>query len=787
MRDEALRLRALWIATSVAAVAGCQTPPPPSFDAGVDFSELPGTLVAYARDCKEALGTINNLKQYRWNCQDGELLGVGDAGPPTDGGVPTCSNPPWLELSNNGDQCISGSRLLALTTDNPDTDVRVVCRRYVRRADNDHAYDDVAVVASNRKTGATCYFQALAGSSKANVAMIDGTSVPSPMADPASSDPVEKTVAAESHDFWIPPSKFDDGIKCGNCHDNDPWMHTPYVDQISSDSPNSVPRLTVGSRQTDTWQDDKIAIAYPYQLVDNNIFTSLGWVPPIAVQTAPVKAADGTVQYSECTVCHRISTSVTRTGNPANGWLLWATAGTNIFRIDRTIQATNWTAFRDSYHYMPIGPVTIGDTSDALWHTHWDNQVKALQCCANHPQYIGCISYPILGVMTGVQAMNGTGPQKCVDSTGQVSLGVMIPMPAVAGRAPGDSNCTAHASVQRCVNVKITHTLVDGTSTTITQDQNGVALGYCVPDNSQRTSDYPVYPGDVVELALDGTTAWDSSNQPLAFQKWTSGVSCPCTDATSTLCRFTTKGATDWFGANPQHPQIAGDPPDFACTPEFAFGGMCANMCVPNGTPCSFSTSCCGQCATSPSPKCCSATGGQACTTADDCCPVPMYTYSSIPCTNNLCCKPPGTGVCWTDADCCGPPGRCNPSHDCYIPIGGACTASSECEDNSGGPNDNQCANGKCCAGFSSSGYCKTDADCCPGIPGTACINVSGATGTGSCCVPAGGPCTQNSDCCFPGFGRACTNGKCCNGPGGACTGNADCCSGVCPPGLFCQ
>src|SRR5439155_9427710 len=128
---------------------------------------------------------------------------------------------------------------------------------------------------------------------------------------------------------------------------------------------------------------------------------------------------------------------------------------------------------------------------------------------------------------------------------------------AVAKRVASSNRCDAELTQQLCVNLKVTHTLVDGSSQTITMDQSGQPLGYCTP-NQTSTSTWPVFPADTVDLTLSDTLAWDSSHVPLAFKQWGSASGapkdCPCESPTSTTCHFTTKGASDWFGDNPSKP-----------------------------------------------------------------------------------------------------------------------------------------------------------------------------------------------------------------------------------------
>ncbi len=696
--------------------SGCEDQPNP--DGGADMAltdggagDLATSLASYGQACAAALGKLPSS----WSCQqDGSvLLDVGPIDGP-DGGT-TCPNPPWLGLNGHQGQCIPGARLLALPTTNPDTVVRVICRRYTMIADpvGEKHYPDVAVVASNAKTGATCFFQALDSTN-------DGTDVPSPMSDP--NNPAEAAQAARAATFWLAPTSLNnEALKCSLCHDNDAWMHTPYVDQADG-TPAAIPNLdTSATRNKDSWDKDTIKHADPYDLVQRDFFVGVDkWPAPVAVRTAKIKddtvppPGPANVTAQVCTRCHRISAGTApSTGNETGQlWIDWTTQGQHVTQV--TMGKPN---FLD-YHYMPDETLVNDGTKSTMpaqWDARWLKHVKAIQCCANNPTYKGCASYPIFGVKSGDKSTPGNDPShKCVDDTGEVALGLMIAPPAYAGRADGDFNCMPATTEPRCVTMKITHTLVDGSSTTITEDETGLPLGYCIPDNSGYRSDYPVFPGDVVELDLDGTSAWDASFEPLEFSTWTGSdpKQCPCENPTSTQCRFTTKGASDWFGDNPDDPQFDGDPPEFACAPQFAPSGTC-------NTPPDLGE---------PDADTCPAALYQSCTHPNNC-------PAGLDCDDNYGnCRIPAPNPCCNGAGCIN-----------YVRDG---FASYE-----------ECQNGFCC--MPAGGRAASATECCPGTT----LSLLAPT-------PAPGAAMFDSFCCIP-------NGGTCDPTGG---GPAYCCSGNCPP-----
>jgi hypothetical protein len=83
-----------------------------------------------------------------------------------------------------------------------------------------------------------------------------------------------------------------------------------------------------------------------------------------------------------------------------------------------------------------------------------------------------------------------------------------------------------------------------------------------------------------------------------------------------------------------------------------------------------------------------------------------------------------------------------------------------------------QCVDGECGGGcVPDGGDCSSDTDCCGGCCGGFCnSNICGS------CRPIGGDCTTDTQCCFDSFN--CSNNKCapCVQLGGSCTADIQCC-----------
>ncbi|MDJ0627528.1 MAG: hypothetical protein QNJ44_04640 [Rhodobacter sp.] len=164
----------------------------------------------YAAACRAQIGEIP-----AFSCADGVTIPVTINGVEPAGYTPgmTCDRPSLLPNGPESDgQCVPGSRILDLSTE--DKQISVMCRqKHIRPADSLY-FDEIDIIAHNPASGATCWFQA----SAVSASHIDGTTIPSP------TDPASSTF------FNAPQAVVHDG--CGTCHDNDPFMYSPFVGQV---------------------------------------------------------------------------------------------------------------------------------------------------------------------------------------------------------------------------------------------------------------------------------------------------------------------------------------------------------------------------------------------------------------------------------------------------------------------------------------------------------------------------------------------------------------------------
>ncbi len=220
-------MRSCILALSVAGTTACVADPPLSSD---DASRRPTqTVLEYAAMCASAIRDIPSF-----NCLDGTIIPITVAGvePESYTAMMTCDNPPLLPLGENGasgpqGQCIPYSRVLNFSRGV--NQVVAACRQKHIRARDSQWFDEIDVIAHSTATGSTCWFQATAEST----AGLDGTRVPSPgQAQPEQGFPHPAT-------FWQPPAAVanDEPFNCGDCHDNDPFMFSPYIAQVWGEVP----------------------------------------------------------------------------------------------------------------------------------------------------------------------------------------------------------------------------------------------------------------------------------------------------------------------------------------------------------------------------------------------------------------------------------------------------------------------------------------------------------------------------------------------------------------------
>ncbi len=274
---------------------------------------------AYAAQCTAQIGPLPDF-----SCSDGALVPVTVNGETPEAYTPNmnCDRPALLNNGAHSDgQCVPYSRILDLSTDS--MQAVAMCRQKRIRAADSLQYDELDVISHNPATGATCWFSADA---KNPDEPLNGQQVPSP-------------TAVYDVTFWNSPSVVaKDG--CGNCHDNDPFMYSPFVGQV--------------------WQHVPV----------NPLGAYFHVAPEMGFSTWPTTAMN--LRDNTCLGCHRIG--VNKTCSSLTEWL------TGIKKPEGADQ--------QALHFpLSHGMPPNHDLSKRAWNTIYAESVEQIRsCCENNSQ-----------------------------------------------------------------------------------------------------------------------------------------------------------------------------------------------------------------------------------------------------------------------------------------------------------------------------------------------------------------------------------------------------------------
>jgi hypothetical protein len=227
-----------------------------------DEEQKSDSLIDYAHKC--AVATGEDVPAF--NCDNGTEVPEEHLNPAGAAyGSQFCDRPNVLNHV-----CDPGSRFQVLKQTN---DVAIVghCRK---KGLGSGEYGDIAVIQYNQKNGATCFYQAL-GTLSAKVTA-----------------PSEGNGAGKFP--WLDPS-VTATIGCVHCHDNGPFVRSPYLAQLRNNSPNRLPGTNGGSGRWDqrfSWNQ-----TLPYTFVGNDF------------QSWKVYSVSVTGTGSGCAGCHRLGLS----------------------------------------------------------------------------------------------------------------------------------------------------------------------------------------------------------------------------------------------------------------------------------------------------------------------------------------------------------------------------------------------------------------------------------------------------------------------------------------------
>ena len=318
-----------------------------------------------------------------------------------------CDKPVYLGLGDDG-QCVPYARLGRLPslmpdgTENTDVDTVFICRRYkigdkdpasdriVPRKPETGLHEDVAIVQHNRKTGETCWYQALSVFQE-NDRSLPTWRVPPPYEDDLPQEIVDKNAtisdpkqrAMKAKDFWIHPN---DSVrfKCITCHDSDPFMYSPYVAQVKvSNTPEGVKQYVLPcdpakpgqiSKNTCAKQDGKGLYSNVSKLHSPPEWPKLYAISP--------KSSDPAVK--ECVSCHRIGSL-----NTCRSWSRDSIGLPGLGSTSLNAKSTTAKKFPLN-HWMPLEPgmpaTAAGSnhsiTSLVAWEAQYKKAADAIaNCC----------------------------------------------------------------------------------------------------------------------------------------------------------------------------------------------------------------------------------------------------------------------------------------------------------------------------------------------------------------------------------------------------------------------
>jgi hypothetical protein len=274
---------------------------------------------------------------------------------PQEGTEAACDNPQYIYSL-----CEAGPRV-ASRTNEQGTRWVLLCRKSIGGFSS-NKYNDIAMIGHNPFTGKTCFFQ------NALYSKTDGSAVPHP-ADK------EKTT-----NLWSGVhGAYNGGIECVNCHDGDPFIHTPWIDgALDANGRPVVPKMGV---------DPDMALGandVPYAIVN---LKGQGWRMPKQLVSAEANA---------CLKCHRMGD-----GRWSDDWLE---------RLEGTDSSwTNITTAKGRESHLKFWmPPDTNFTSDAMWDaSEYKKALDFLQDCSKNPTNAACVWRDIpttLGGETG-----GTG------------------------------------------------------------------------------------------------------------------------------------------------------------------------------------------------------------------------------------------------------------------------------------------------------------------------------------------------------------------------------------------
>jgi hypothetical protein len=249
------------------------------------------------------------------------------------GEVDKCDKPQYIYSL-----CEQGPRVAERTNDEG-THWVLLCRKSVGGLSSSQ-FNDMAMIGHNPFTGKTCFFQ------NALYDKTDGAHVPHP-ADKVKSE----TLWSGVH------GGVGSGIECAHCHDNDPFIHSPWIDgALDAAGKPIVPKMGV---------DPDFALGYndsPYTIVNSH---GQGWTMERSLVSQEAAA---------CTKCHRIG---------SGRWLDWVSRLDGTDEYFRGVTSDEFLKF-EKLHWMPPD-LHAEAITEANWAgSKFDKAIQFIKSCGSN-------------------------------------------------------------------------------------------------------------------------------------------------------------------------------------------------------------------------------------------------------------------------------------------------------------------------------------------------------------------------------------------------------------------
>lgn len=293
--------------------ASTTSAPPP-------VTESAETLAGYAQECGVELGPVPGF-----DCAAGHPVPVTVSGVEADA-PPTCDRPSFVR------SCGMPTRVGRLSgrtwdaTDNPDVSWVFMCV-------TKESETQIVFIGQHRQTGATCFFESKVGNAR--------TEAPPPLPEP-------REPATAREDFWLTPAGVAE-VGCPDCHTSDPWVHSPFIDQVRDPDHPEAPLVPSGADRSRPY----FAVASPFEK----------WPRQVALEG------------NACLACHRIGT-----GSFSSILVREAT------NRSRQSFASPWGKEWPQSHWMP----PTGAPSLADWEATYGADVTAILECLEGPSQEHC-------------------------------------------------------------------------------------------------------------------------------------------------------------------------------------------------------------------------------------------------------------------------------------------------------------------------------------------------------------------------------------------------------------